>query len=125
VRTAPAGRCDCHEWRRIADIGSWYHRTGPRHLVLVRDWAKSGIWEEGRCRIGHAEMTSGIRAAGGITCDHALTGRKLLAGGVELVDGLHRWAVADELGIDLAPVAMSVEPGETESSWAWESGLFS
>jgi hypothetical protein len=49
----------------------------------------------------------------------------LLAGGVELVNGLHRWVVAGELGIDVVPVAVSVEPGEIEPSWAWESDLFS
>jgi hypothetical protein len=111
-----AHRCDCHEWHPVADIGSWLHRTGPQRLVLVRDWARSGIWEEGRCRLGHAEMTSRIRTAGGITCDYALNARRLLAGGVELVNGLHRWAVATERGIDVIPVEMLVE---TESPFAW------
>jgi hypothetical protein len=40
----------------------------------------------------------------------------LSSGAVELVDGLHRWAVADELGI--AAVPMTMEP-QAESSWAW------
>jgi hypothetical protein len=62
-------------------------------------------------------MTSRIRAAGGITCGYALAGRNLLAGGVELVDGLHRWTVADELGIGLVPVKMSAE--EADSPFAW------
>ena len=112
-----AALCDCHEWHSVAAIGDWLHRTGPQVLVLVRGWARSGIWQEGRCQLSHAEMTSRIRAAGGITCGYALGGRNLLAGGVELVDGLHRWTVAGELGIGLVPVKMSAE--EADSPFAW------
>jgi hypothetical protein len=87
---APVARCDCHEWHPVADIASWFHRTGPQHLVLVRDWAQSGIWKVSRCRLSHAEMTGLIRAVGGITCDRALDARRLLSGEIELVNGLHR-----------------------------------
>jgi hypothetical protein len=112
-----AARCDCHEWHPVAAIGDWLHRTGPQVLAPVRGWARSGIWQEGRCQLSHAEMTSQIRAVGGITCGYALAGRNLLAGGVELVDGVHRWTVAGELGIDLVPVKMSAE--EADSPFAW------
>lgn len=116
IPVAPVARCDCHGWHPVANLASWFHRTGPQHVALVRDWAQSGIWEVGRCRLSHAEMTGLIRAAGGITCDHALDARRLLSGEIELVNGLHRWAVADELGVDVVPVKMSVE---TESPFAW------
>jgi hypothetical protein len=43
-----------------------------------------------------------------------------LSGGLELVNGLHRWAVALELGIGVVPVKMVIE---TELVWAWESGM--
>jgi hypothetical protein len=46
----------------------------------------------------------------------------LLSGEVELANGLHRWAVADELGIGVVPVAMRAE---TEPAWGWESGMLS
>ena len=46
----------------------------------------------------------------------------LQAGGIELVDGIHRWAVAAEIGIDIVPVEMTVE---TESPWAWPPGKLS
>ncbi len=74
------------------------------------------IWGDRRCRLGHAELASLICAAEGITYEHALTARKLPSGRVELVDGLHRWAVATELGFDLVPVEMK---SPTESVGAW------
>jgi hypothetical protein len=37
-------------------------------------------------------------------------------GGVELIDGIHRWAVADQLGIDPVPVEMKIQ---TESPFAF------
>jgi ParB-like chromosome segregation protein Spo0J len=33
-----------------------------------------------------------------------MTASTLLAGGIELVDGIHRWAAATEIGIDMVPV---------------------
>lgn len=90
--------------------------------MLVRDRARSGIWHDHRCVLNHDELVSLIRAAGGVNCDHALIARTLLAGGIELVDGIHRWAVAVEIGIDVVPVEMTVE---TESAWAWPPGKLS
>ncbi len=40
-------------------------------------------------------------------------------GRVRLDNGVHRWVVARELGIDNVPVDMRTE---TESAWAWEPG---
>jgi len=51
----------------------------------------------------------------GITCAYALEATTLLSSGLELVNGLHRWAVALELGIGVAPVKMVIE---TEPVWA-------
>jgi hypothetical protein len=94
---------------QFSGIGNWLVRPGICDPVLARIWSRSGcIWQDGRCRLGHEELTDLIRAAGGIGCEHALTARALLTGGVELVDGIHRWAVADELGIDVVPVEMEI-----------------
>ena len=41
----------------------------------------------------------------------------LLSGEIELTNGLHRWVVTSELGIDVVPVKMRYE---TEPVWAWE-----
>jgi hypothetical protein len=112
------GCCDRHQWHRAADIGGWLHRTGPQHLVPVRLWAEQGgIWRDRHCEFSREVLTSRIQAAGGITCAYALTGRRLLTESVELVDGLHRWIVATDLGIGLVPVEMST--GEAESPFAW------
>jgi hypothetical protein len=111
------GRCGCHQWHPVTDVGGWLVRPGVGDLILVRDWAQSGIWRDRRCQLSRAELTSRIRAAGGISCDHALIARTLRTGDIELVDGLHRWTVAAELSIGLVPVEMSVE--EAESPFAW------
>jgi len=70
-------------------------RRGANDLVLVRTWAQTGgIWRQGHCELTHAELTGRVQAAGGITCAYALEATTLLSGEFELVNGLHRWAVA-------------------------------
>lgn len=57
-------------------------------------------------------------AAGGITCEHALLATTYLDGHIGLNNGVHRWAVAVELGIEYVPVEMLYEQ---EPAWPrWE-----
>ncbi|HUZ35988.1 MAG TPA: hypothetical protein VMV17_06645 [Streptosporangiaceae bacterium] len=109
-------KCDCHDWRDIPEIGEWLvDRAGFRR---VREWAsEADIWQPGHCELSQAELTNRIRAAGGIRCEHALHAMTRLSGEIELSNGVHRWAVAAELGILAAPVHMI---HETEPVWAWE-----
>jgi hypothetical protein len=60
-------------------------------------------------QLSRGELTGRIRAARGISCGHAPTARALRTGETELVDGIHRWAVAVERGIGAVPVEMSIE----------------
>ena len=76
----------------------------------------------GHCELAYEELADRIRAAGGIACGYALEAMTLLSGEIELANGLHRWAVAGELGIDVVPVGMRTE---TEPVWAWPPGAFS
>lgn len=63
-----------------------------------------------------------MQAAEGVTCAYALEATTLLSGKLELVNRLHRWAVALELGIGFVPVKMVIE---AEPVWDWESGMLS
>lgn len=117
----PARCCDRHKWYRVADIGGWMVRRGGSDLILVTAWAQiGGIWRPGHCELTHQDLTARVQAAGRIACSHALKARALLSGEIELVNGLHRWVVASELGISVVPVKMTIE---IESPWAWEPGV--
>ena len=98
-------------------------RRGGSDLIPARSWAQTGgIWRPGHCELTHEELVARIRGADGIACGYAIEARALLSSEIELVNGLHRWAVADELGVDVVPVTMATE---TEPVWAWEPGAFS
>lgn len=109
-------KCGCHDWyesRRL--VNGLVDRAGFRP---VREWvSEAGIWRLGNCELSQEELTIRIRAAGGIGCEYALNAMTRLSGEIELSNGVHRWAVAAELGIRAAPVHMVYE---TESVWAWE-----
>jgi hypothetical protein len=116
-------RCDCHEWHRVVDIGDWMVRRGGGDLIPARTWARTGgVWRPGHCELTHEDLTARIQAAGGIACGYALEALTLLSGKVQLANGLHRWVVADELGIGMVPVEMRTE---TEPVWGWQSGMLS
>jgi len=128
VSTAPySGTMSCcarHQMYPVADIGGWFHRTGPQHLVPVRVWAEEGcIWLPGHYGLSREELISGIGAAGGIPCARALTARPLPDGTIELVDGMHRWAVCTEFGVEMVPVKMEApfgpdpEPELARTTW--------
>jgi hypothetical protein len=109
-------KCGCHDWYEIPEIGEWLvDRAGFKR---VREWvSEAGIWRLGNCELSQEELTIRIRAAGGIRCEYALNAMTRLSGGIELKNGVHRWAVAAELEIRAVPVHMVYE---TESVWAWE-----
>lgn len=110
--------CSCHEWHDVADIADWTQGSGggPRHARPVREIvATDDIWE--RSETDHATLTAGIREAGGITCGHALLATTYLDGHVGLNNGLHRWAVAAELGIKRVPVEMQRETEDAAPPW--------
>jgi ParB-like chromosome segregation protein Spo0J len=95
-----ADRCTCHHWLPLAEIGDW-----PQKEVPVRKRAaQPQIWEPSYRELSREELRDRVRTAGGIRCEYALEARKELDGHIELVNGVHRWAIATELGIDLLPV---------------------
>ena len=116
--------CDCHEWYEVARIGEWTQGSGggPRHARPVRQIVETDdIW--GRSETDHETLRAGILAAGGITCEHALMATTYLDGQAGLNNGVYRWAVAVELGIERVPVEMlyeqetALQPLEPFPSW--------
>jgi hypothetical protein len=99
----PADRCTCHEWVPTVQIGDW-----PHNVFLVRERAAHPeIWEPGYCKLSRQELRDSVIAAGRvIRCEHALKAWTR-DGHVELTDGVHRWAIAVELGIDVLPVLIA------------------
>lgn len=113
VKAAVTG-CDCHEWHDVREIGDW--RVAHPGSGSVSNWASAAdIWESGRCALSREDLTGRIRTAGGISCEHALQAMMRLSGEIELSNGVHRWAVAADLGIRAVPVRMTAE---TEPVWA-------
>jgi hypothetical protein len=99
-----AERCECHDWRPREEIGGWRHGG-----VLVRDWARrSEIWKPRRCEMSREELRGLVITAGRIIrCEYALEATRYPGGHVELAHGVHRWTIADELGIDALPVRIN------------------
>jgi hypothetical protein len=115
--------CDCHEWHDVATIGEWPHSlAGGRasQPKSVRDIvATEPIWD--RSELSREELTARIIAAGHrIDHAYALSAMTFADGRISLDNGVHRWAVAVELGITRVPVKMIYE--SQESSWAWTWG---
>jgi hypothetical protein len=112
--------CGCHEWHDVDEVGRWPHSlAGGRasQPKSVRDIvATEPIWD--RSELPREELTARIIAAG-TWIDHAyaLSAMTFSAGRVSLDNGVHRWAVAVELGITRVPVEMVYQPPEPE--WAW------
>ena len=113
----PMIECDCHEWHEVTMIGDWTQGScgGPLHARPVREIvATDDIWE--RSETDRESLLAGVREVGGITCEHALLATTYLDGHIGLNNGVHRWAVAAELGIERVPVEMQHEY-EEESAW--------
>lgn len=118
--------CNCHEWHDTAEIGGWLVGLGGSlaRPVLVREWAATaGIWEPGHYeRLNHDELTASIVAAGGqIDCTHAVSAITYTDQRIGLSNGVHRWAIASELGIKRMPVEMRYEA--PEPAWAYVPGI--
>jgi hypothetical protein len=121
--SGPAQReCDCHEWHDVGEIGQWPHSlAGGRasHPKSVRDIvATEPIWD--RSELSREELTQGIITAGHrIDHAYALSAMTFADGRISLDNGVHRWAVAVELGIKHVPVEMIYEPLELAGEWTW------
>ena len=95
--------CDFHEWFDLNEIGQWPHSlAGGRagQPKSVRDIvATEPIWD--RSELTHEELTARIIAAGHrIGHSYALNAMTFTDGRISLDNGVHRWAVAAELGIN-------------------------
>jgi hypothetical protein len=118
--------CDCHEWHDTAVIGDWLVGLGGNlvHPVSVREWAATArIWEPGHYeRLNHDELAALIMAAGRtVECTHALSAITYADQRVGLSNGVNRWAVANELGIERVPVNMRYE--SPKPVWAYVPGI--
>jgi hypothetical protein len=110
------GACECHEWFPVVEIADWVCGIAVASHWKVRDRAAMPeIWEPGNYELSHEELTVRILAVDGIDCEHALEALTHLSGEINLLNGLHRWAVASELGISEVPVKML---HGTEPAWA-------
>ncbi len=104
--------CDCHEWYGVGGIGGWFHSLAggrascPKTVRQIV--ATEPIWD--RSELSRDELTARIIANGRrIDCAYALSAMTFTDGRISLDNGVHRWAVAVELGIARAPVDMQCE----------------
>lgn len=105
-----------HQLRTVEEIGDWIHTLEGK--LTVREWsAKPEIWDEGHCGLSHAELRQRVELAGGIGCEHALRAITLPSRATHLSNGVHRWAIATELGVPAVPVEMRHQPVETPYAW--------
>ena len=114
--------CDCHEWFDLDEIGQWPHSlAGGRasQPKSVRDIvATEPIWD--RSELPREELTTRIIAAGHRIGHHyALSAMTFTDGRISLDNGVHRWAVAAELGIKRVPVKMIYQSPEPTWQWSW------
>jgi hypothetical protein len=98
----------------VPEVGAWLHAS--LHSPPTREVAsRPDFWSAGK--YSREELTRYIRLAGGVKRDYALEARTLRSGEILLVNGCHRWAVADELGIQSVPVMMEFEPEPEDEAW--------
>jgi hypothetical protein len=114
--------CDCHQWRDVDEIGEWPHSlAGGRasQPKSVRDIvATEPIWDNSE--LTREELTARIITAGRrIDHAYALSAMTFADGRISLDNGVHRWAVAVELGIKRVPVDMIYESPEPAWGWPW------
>jgi hypothetical protein len=112
--------CDCHQWRDVDEIGHWPHSlAGGRasQPKSVRDIvATESLWDSSE--LPREELTARIIAAEHrIDHAYALSAMTFADGRISLDNGVHRWAIAVELGIKRVPVEMIYE--SREPTWAW------
>jgi hypothetical protein len=119
---AVPGECHCHAWYDVDEIGHWPHSlAGGRasQPKSVRDIvATEPIWD--RSELPREELTARIKAAGHrIGHAYALSAMTFADGRISLDNGVHRWAVAVELGIKRVPVEMIHQSLEPTWQWPW------
>ena len=89
----------------------------PQYLIPLRAWSgQRGIWRDRHCELSHEDPDQPDPDGWGIGCVYNLEVTTLLSGETKLTNGLHRWVVDAELGVDVVPVKMR---HETEPVWAW------
>ena len=119
----PMTECDCHEWYEVTKIGEWTQGSagGPLHARPIHEIvATDNIWE--RSETDHETLLAEVRESGGINCEYALLATTYLDGHIGLNNGVHRWAIASELGIERIPVEMQNE--QEEAAWpSWDLSL--
>jgi hypothetical protein len=91
--------------------------AAPASPKSVRDIvATEPIWD--RSELPREELTARIIAAGRrIDHAYALSAMTFADGQISLDNGVHRWAVAVDLGIKRVPVEMIFQP--PEPTWGW------
>jgi hypothetical protein len=111
----------CHEWRDVAEIGEWFHNllggraSEPKSVRAIVETEL--IWERHEDGFTHEVLTALIVAAGRrIDRVYALSATTLEDGRISLDNGIHRWSVAVELGIERVPVKMHYL--SSDSAWA-------
>jgi hypothetical protein len=108
-------------WYDVNEVGRWPHSLAgacASQPKSVRDIvATEPMWN--RSKLSRAELTARIATRGGIGHVYSLTAMTFADGRVSLDNGVHRWAVANELGIKRVPVEVTFEP--PEPAWAWSA----
>ena len=80
--------------------------------------ATEPIWD--KSELPREELTARMIAAGNrIDHAYALSAMTFSDGRISLDNGVHRWAVAVELGIRRVPVVMIYQLRELGWEWAW------
>lgn len=105
--------CGCHEWYDTSEVGDW-----PRYLPgavparSVREHAADpGLWDA--ADLTRETLSRLIAEAGGVRHDFPLLAQVVTGGPVMPTDGIHRWAVAAELGIPRLPFVVTRIPPES------------
>lgn len=102
----------------VQEAGGWLH-AGPDSPPAREVAARPDFWSTSE--LSRETLTERIRSAGGVKAGYALEARRLRSGKVLLVDGCHRWAVANELGLLSVPAKMDHEVAPEDEAWpTWE-----
>lgn len=132
IYTATTGKRRCKKCERLNDLKSkWKKKTGtPLVWYSVQDigqWGQDGYslerlwghaWSAGNFNKNYPResLTQAIETAGGVLPEYALSARRFPDGSTELIDGVHRWGIARDLGITQLLVDVRIQ---AESPMAW------
>jgi len=101
-------------WYSVEDIGSWDQGGYPLDMLWSHAWTPGNF----NRNYPREMLTASIQEIGGVLPEHALSARRYADGSTELIDGVHRWGIARELGITQLLVDVRIQ---TESPSAWSS----